>query len=137
MKVNTAQCANWEFDKVKRYSKTNHAGWTDMPLGFQIYFVWNPKISDMEVPYKLLQSESAKLPNWACSAGRSLYGPSMSDFLGFQTKYTWNLWGIPVHPAQLVLLYLSFLLDSWLAHCGTSRSFMIGGDNGLMKGVLV
>ena len=32
--------------------------------------------------------------------------------------YIWNPWGIPVHPAQLVLLYLSTLLDSWLVHCG-------------------
>ena len=41
----------------------------------------------------------------------------MSYLLGFQTKYIWNPWGIPDHPAQLVLLYLSTLLDSWLAHC--------------------
>ena len=49
------------------------------------YFVCNPRKSDMEGPYK-----PAKLPNWACSAGRSLYGPSMSYVLGFQTKYIWN-----------------------------------------------
>ena len=47
---------------------------------------------------------------------RSLYGPSMSYFLGFQTEYIWNPWCIPINPAQLVLLYLSTLLDSWLAH---------------------
>ena len=41
----------------------------------------------------------------------------MSCLLGFQTKYIWNPWGIPVHPVQLVLLYLSTSLDSWLAHC--------------------
>ena len=58
-------------------------------------------------------------PNRACSAGRSLYGPSMSYVLGFQTKHIWNRWGILVHPAQLILLYLSTLLDSWLAHCDT------------------
>ena len=75
----------------------------------------------MEGPYKLLQAQQAKWMNRACLAGRSLYGPSMSDFLGFQTKYIWNPWGIPVHPAQLVLLYLSTLLDSWLAHCVTVK----------------
>ena len=71
----------------------------------------------MEGPYKLLPAEPAKSPNRACLAGRSLYCPSMSYVLGFQTKYIWNPWGIPVHPAQLLLLYLSTLFDSWLAHC--------------------
>ena len=28
-----------------------------------------------------------------------------------------------VHPGQLVLLYLSTLLDSWLAHCDILESF--------------
>ena len=37
-----AQCANQESTKVERYSKTNCTGWTSMPQGFQIYFVWNP-----------------------------------------------------------------------------------------------
>ena len=78
----------------------------------------------MEGPYKLLPAEQAKLPNWAYSASRSLYGPSMSYLLGFQTKYIWNPWGIPVHPAQLVLLYLSTLLDSWLAHCVLNTYFI-------------
>ena len=41
----------------------------------------------------------------------------MSYVLGFQTKYICNPWDIPVHPVQLVLLYLSILLNSWLAHC--------------------
>ena len=72
----------------------------------------------MEEPHKLLLAKPAKLPNRACSAGRSLYSPSMSYVLGFQTKYIWNAWGILFHPAQSVLLYLSTLLDSWLAHFG-------------------
>ena len=112
-----AQCANHESNKVERYSKTNWVGWTGMPQGFQIYFVWNPRKSDMEGPYKLLPAEQARFGNLAGLASMRLYGPSMSYFLGFQTKYIWNPWGIPVHPAQLVLLYLSTLLDSWLAHC--------------------
>ena len=37
-----SQCTNQESNKVERYSKTNYAGWTGMPQGFQIYFVWNP-----------------------------------------------------------------------------------------------
>ena len=45
----------------------------------------------MEGLYKLLPAKPAKLPNRACLAGRSLYGPSMSDFLGFQTKYLQSL----------------------------------------------
>ena len=40
--------------------------------------------------YKLLPAKPAKLPNRACSAGRSLYGPSIGYVLGFQTKYIWN-----------------------------------------------
>ena len=32
-------------------------------------------------------------------------------------KIYWNVWGIPVHPAQSVLLFLSTLLKSWLANC--------------------
>ena len=67
--------------------------------------------------YKLQPAEQVRFGNLAGSAGRSLYGPSMSYLLGFQTKYVWNHWSIPVHPAQLVLLYLSTLFDSWLAHC--------------------
>ena len=114
-----SQCAYQESNKVERYSKTNCTMWTGMPQGFQIYFVWNPRKSDMEGLYKLLPAKPAKLPDQACLALRSLYGPSMSYVLGFQTKYIWNPWGIPVHPAQLVLLYLSTLLDSWLAHCAT------------------
>jgi len=72
---------------------------------------------DMEGQYKLLPAEPAKLSNQAWSVGRSLYGPFMSYFLGFQTKYIWNPWSISVHHAQLVFLYLSTLLHSWLAHC--------------------
>ena len=65
----------------------------------------------------VLPAKPAKLPNQACLASRSLYSPPMSFFLGFQTKYIWNSWGILVCPVQLVLLYLSTFLDSWLAHC--------------------
>ena len=72
----------------------------------------NPSTLDIEGPYKLLLAEQARFGNLAGSAGRSLYHPSMSYVLRFQTKYIWNLVGIPVHPAQLVLLYLSTLLDS-------------------------
>ena len=46
----------------------------------------------------------------------SLYGHSRSYLLGFQINYVCNPC-IPIHPVQLVLLYLSTLLDSWLAHC--------------------
>ena len=56
-------------------------------------------------------------PDLAGLAIRSLYCPSVSYLLGFLTKYIWNPWGIPVHPVQLVLLYLSTLLDSSLTHC--------------------
>ena len=66
----------------------------------------------MEGLYKLLPAEQARFGYLSGSAGRSLYGPSMSDFLGFQTKYIWNPSGLTIHPAQLVLLYLSTLLDS-------------------------
>ena len=100
------QCANQESNKVERYSKTNCAGWTGMPQGFQIYFVWNPRKSDMKGPYKLLPAEQAWFGNLASSASRSLYGPSMSYLLGFQTKYIWNPWGIPVHPAQVHQCFL-------------------------------
>ena len=44
----------------------------------------------MEGKDNLLLAEQAKSPNQACSASRSLYGPSMSYLLGFQTKYIWN-----------------------------------------------
>ena len=40
--------------------------------------------------HKLLPAEQAQFGNLAGLAGRSLYSPSMSDFLGFQTKYIWN-----------------------------------------------
>ena len=39
---------------------------------------------------KLLLAKQALFRVLAGSASRSLYGPSMSDFLGFQTKYIWN-----------------------------------------------
>ena len=120
-----SQCANQKFNKVERYSKTNCAWWTDMPQGFQIYFVWNPRKSDMEGPYKLLPAEPAKSPNRACLASRSFYGPSMFDFLGIQTKCIWNPWGILVNPVQLVLLYLPTLSDSWLVHCEYSTKFLV------------
>ena len=54
-----------------------------MPQEFQTYF-------DMEGPYKLLLAEQVCFGNLAGSAGKSLYGPAMSDFLGFQTKYILN-----------------------------------------------
>ena len=83
----------------------------------------------MEGPYKLLPAKQTRFGNLAGSAGKSLYGPSMSDFLGFQIKYIWNPWGISIHLVQLILLYLSTLLDSWLAHCAYSncskKSFLI------------
>ena len=66
----------------------------------------------MEGPYKLLPAEQAQFGDLAGSASRSLYGRSVFYFLGYQTKYIWNPWGVPVHPAHLVLLYISTLLDS-------------------------
>ena len=112
-------CSRWKLktNKVEGYSKTNCAGWTGTPQGFQIYFVWNPRKSDMEGPYKLLPAEPAKPPNLACWAGRSLYGPSMSYLLGFQTKYILNPWGIPVHPIQVPSMSFANLLDSPWPHC--------------------
>ena len=68
--------------------------------------------------YKLLLAEQAQ---FAGSADSSLYGPSMSYLLGFQAKYIWNPWDIPIHPLQLILQYLSTLLDSWLVHCKRQR----------------
>ena len=79
----------------------------------------------MEGPYKPLPAKPAKLPNRACSAGRSLYDPSMPYFLGFQTKCIWNPLGIPAHPVQIVFLYFSPSLDSWLAHCAPLFIFNI------------
>ena len=75
----------------------------------------------MEGLYKLLPAEQAHFGNLACLAGRRLYGPSLSYLLGFQTKCIWNSWGIPVYLAPLLLLYLSTLLDSWLAHCDSQK----------------
>ena len=74
------------------------------------------------------RTSSCWFGNLAGSAGRSLYGPSLSDFLGFQTKYICYPWGIPVHLVQLVLLYLSTLLDSWLAHCASQIQYFTGSS---------
>ena len=37
-----SQCTNQESNKVERYNKTKCVGWTGMPQGLQINFVWNP-----------------------------------------------------------------------------------------------
>ena len=62
---------------------------------------------------------------------QELVRPFHVPFSRISNKYIWNPWGIPNHPVQLVLLYLSTLLDSWLAHCGTYLRIMI--ENGLWK----
>ena len=41
--VKYSQCANHESNRVERYSKINCAGWTGIPQGFQMNFVWNPR----------------------------------------------------------------------------------------------
>ena len=53
----------------------------------------------------------------AGSASRSWHSPSISYLLGFQTKYIWNPWGIPLHTAHVPSMFLLVLFDSSLAYC--------------------
>ena len=84
----------------------------------------------MDGLYKRLPAESAKLPNRACSAGRSLYGPSMSYVLGFQTKiYLESLRNIRLSWAvnfAVPFNFIRFLISALCLHSGISIISCLG-----------